>query len=218
MRLAVPADVPHLVDLLNCAFRQDPHIEWFIGCPRDSAMANSRRRALMRYLGVASISIGEAWLTDSGQAAAFWLRHDAKPRGARYMLANLGYLFGCGLTATLRSLKAEKDLTRRLPHSPYRFLWTIGVEEAARGTGQVRELLKPHLDKADQAGIPVFLETVVERNIAIYHHYGFEVECVYQVDTGLPVVFMRRSPISDTPCILCFVKQISPEKSSKYPR
>jgi GNAT superfamily N-acetyltransferase len=151
----------------------------------------------MRYLAVASISIGEAWLTDSGQAAAFWLRHDAKPHGARFMFANFGYLFGCGLKATRRSLRAEKDLSRRLPNGPFRFLWTIGVAETARGTGQVRELLEPHLQKADRAGIPVYLETVVERNIAIYRHYGFEVDNMYTVDTGLPVAFMRHSPVSN---------------------
>lgn len=197
MRLAVLADVPHLVDLLSHAFRQDPHIEWFIGCPRDSVVAINRRKALMRYLAVASISIGEAWLTDSGQAAAFWLRHDAKPHGAHFIFANFGYLFGCGLIATRRSLRAEKDLSRRLPNGPFRILWAIGVAETARGTGQVRELLEPHLQKADQTGIPVYLETTVERNIAIYRHYRFEVDYTYIVDTGLPVAFMRRSPASN---------------------
>ncbi len=193
MRHATPADLPHLVDLLSDAFRLDPHIDWFIGSPRRSRAAITRRRALMRYIAVGAISIGEAWLTDSGQAAALWLRHDAKPHGFRFMAANAGFLFMCGWTATRRSLRAEKELTCRLPLGPYRFLWTVGVAETARGTGQLRELFEPVLAEADRANVPVYLETAVPRNISIYRHYGFEPDYTYRVDNGLAIAFMHRS-------------------------
>ena len=190
------AEVPQFVQLLSKAFRVDPHVEWFIGRPRRSRVSDKRRLSLMNYLVEASRSIGEAWRSESGLSVALWLRNDAKPHGAAFLAANLGYLLSCGLGATLRSLRAESKLGKRLGKGPWLFLWTVGVDEAARGKGELRRLLEPKFSAADQSNIPIFLETAVERNVAIYRHYGFEVREEYEV-AGLAVAFMARPPRSE---------------------
>ena len=51
----------------------------------------------------------------------------------------------------------------------------LGVDPDHQGKGLGGALLQPALAKADQEGLPCYLETLEEKNLAFYGRHGFEV-------------------------------------------
>lgn len=54
------------------------------------------------------------------------------------------------------------------------YLALIGVDPDYAGKGIGSALLRPILAQADADGLPCYLETAEERNVAYYHKHGFE--------------------------------------------
>ena len=77
--------------------------------------------------------------------------------------------------STRRLLQFMTSVARRHPAQPYWYLENVGVEPALQGLGIGRQLLAPVLALADAAGLPCYLETQTERNVAWYRTLGFEV-------------------------------------------
>jgi GNAT superfamily N-acetyltransferase len=180
-------DTKEMVNILQVAFESDPLIAWFIGNPSDPQIAVQRRKALINYMCTASISIGQAWLSDDRKGVALWQRHDAEPAGWPFLKANMTYLFTCGLASTIRSLQMNDKAHSYFPKGAYLYLGMVGIHPDARGTGILKQLIEPQINKAQARGIPVVLETTSERNIAIYEHYGFQVMQTYSW-SGSPVI------------------------------
>jgi ribosomal protein S18 acetylase RimI-like enzyme len=63
----------------------------------------------------------------------------------------------------------------RLMHQPHWYLWALGVQPEAQGQGIGGDLLQYGLAQADGDGLPCYLETQTERNIAFYERFGFRV-------------------------------------------
>ena len=61
--------------------------------------------------------------------------------------------------------------------APFRhgFLQTIGVDPQFQGKGYAGRLLKPMLTRMDKEGLPCYLETLDEKNVPLYEHFGFRV-------------------------------------------
>ncbi len=55
------------------------------------------------------------------------------------------------------------------------FLELIGVIPEDQGKGYARDLLRPMMDRADREGLPCYLDTELDKNVAIYQRYGFKV-------------------------------------------
>jgi ribosomal protein S18 acetylase RimI-like enzyme len=58
---------------------------------------------------------------------------------------------------------------------PHWYLWVLGVTSGRQGQGLGGRLLAPVLARADAEGLPCYLETESERNVAFYTRHGFEV-------------------------------------------
>jgi ribosomal protein S18 acetylase RimI-like enzyme len=58
---------------------------------------------------------------------------------------------------------------------PHWYLWALGVDPPYQGQGVGGQLLQPVLAEADAAGLPCYLETETERNVAFYRKHGFDV-------------------------------------------
>jgi GNAT superfamily N-acetyltransferase len=71
----------------------------------------------------------------------------------------------------------EYAITVRTRVTPdrYWFLQILGVDPGYQGQGFSSRLLKPLLARADREGLPCFLETQAEKNVALYEHFGFRV-------------------------------------------
>jgi ribosomal protein S18 acetylase RimI-like enzyme len=63
----------------------------------------------------------------------------------------------------------------RLAPFKHWFLQAIGVAPQFQGQGYAGRLLRAMLARADEAGLPCYLETLEERNVRLYEHFGFAV-------------------------------------------
>jgi ribosomal protein S18 acetylase RimI-like enzyme len=84
---------------------------------------------------------------------------------------------------------------RQLMHSPYWYLWALGVDPEHHGRGIGSALIQPVLARADREGVPSYLEAVTEENVAFYTHRGFVVVGEERVLEGkIRVWLMARAP------------------------
>lgn len=74
---------------------------------------------------------------------------------------------------------------------PHWYLWALAVRPECQGQGLGGRLLVPQLEAAASAGLPCYLETQTERNVAFYARRGFQVVRSAQVK-GVRIWFMLR--------------------------
>jgi ribosomal protein S18 acetylase RimI-like enzyme len=80
------------------------------------------------------------------------------------------------------------------PSEPHWYLPWIGVPPKARGAGIGSILLRQGLARADDDGMPCYLEATSRRNAALYARHGFQVTGVV-IAPGYPhIIAMRRPP------------------------
>ncbi len=62
-------------------------------------------------------------------------------------------------------------------NAPFRhwYLSPIAVDPKFQGKGYASILLRAMLGRIDKEGLPVYLETHLEKNVAIYKHFGFKI-------------------------------------------
>lgn len=63
----------------------------------------------------------------------------------------------------------------RVVPDKYWYLQILAVAPAYQGRGLAGRLLRPMLARADREGLPVYLETQLQKNVTLYEHFGFKV-------------------------------------------
>lgn len=75
------------------------------------------------------------------------------------------------------------------------YLMVVGVSPEARGRGLGRALIEPVMERADNSGLPCYLETSQPDNVAFYEHLGFKnVVDLVEPQSGLRLWTFRRDP------------------------
>jgi GNAT superfamily N-acetyltransferase len=77
---------------------------------------------------------------------------------------------------------------------PHWYLMLIGVAPEWQGHGVGGALLQPGLTRADNEGVPCYLETGTKSNVRFYQRHGFEVVIEEDVPGGIYYWGMRRDP------------------------
>jgi ribosomal protein S18 acetylase RimI-like enzyme len=90
-----------------------------------------------------------------------------------------------------RSLKMIGVWAEHDPPKPHWHLGPIGVRPELQGRGIGKALLRVFLDTVDEQRLPAYLETDVDRNVALYGKFGFEVMAQAQIN-GVNNRFMWR--------------------------
>ena len=86
-------------------------------------------------------------------------------------------------------------LERVHPRAPAHFyLATLGVAPTAQGQGLGSRLLQPVLEICDRDGVPAYLESSKESNIAFYARHGFRVTGEIALPRGPKMWAMWREP------------------------
>lgn len=105
--------------------------------------------------------------------------------------------FGPDATARMLAmtgeLEAQHDRWMTEPHLRLEF---FGVEPAAQGRGIGVALAEHGHRRADERGLPCYLETFTEKNVRFYERSGYRVLGTYTVGDDVPVFAMRREPRS----------------------
>jgi ribosomal protein S18 acetylase RimI-like enzyme len=144
-----------------------------------------RERALQRLFGAVvgySLVYGLVHTTPAGEGAACWLSPgNTKVTLWRMLRTGLGLqraVAGFNPQARrefLAVLAYMDEVHKREAPGPHWYLWALGVEPGCQGQGIGGRLIQPVLTQADKEGVPCYLETQTERNVAFYQRRGFEV-------------------------------------------
>jgi ribosomal protein S18 acetylase RimI-like enzyme len=190
-----PACQREAAEVLARAFFNDPLIAHYLPDPdQRENLLPGLMRASIRYC----LLYGEVWAPADLSAAACWLppgQTDLRALGL--IRAGLGVVsLGIGWQALwrVRAIEAEVDrLHHRVMPGPHWYLMLLGVAPGRQGQGLGSRLIAPQLARAAAAGLPVYLETMTELDVAFYRKNGFEVGGEISIArSGLRVWAMRR--------------------------
>jgi ribosomal protein S18 acetylase RimI-like enzyme len=88
----------------------------------------------------------------------------------------------------------ERMEKRHPPDRSHWYLFILGTEPAAQGRGLGSALLAQVLARVDADGMPAYLESSSERNIAWYGRHGFEITGEVAIGGGPRIWLMWREP------------------------
>jgi GNAT superfamily N-acetyltransferase len=157
---------------LGDAFAEDPVFGWIGGFSDDA----KRMTHVMGAAIDARFRRGNplVFTTEGHEAAAIWDPPGAAGITTRELVRNLVPImrgFRTGLGRMSKLIEATESLR---PTEPHYYLFAIGVQRSAQGSGLGSALLRPMLHRCDDEGVPAYLENSKPRNEAFYARHGFE--------------------------------------------
>jgi GNAT superfamily N-acetyltransferase len=193
VRKAEPYDTTPLAHTLARAFDDDPVMSFLL--PDEGQRCRRLAKLFTLQLQSVHIPLGEAYTTSENAGAALWAppgRWRTPPSTVLRTLPRLLVILGHRLPTALRSTAAAEEVH---PSEPHWYLAVLGTEPASQGKGVGSALLAPVLQRCDREGVPAYLESSKERNIAFYARHGFEVTSTFDLPGGGPRVWpMWREP------------------------
>jgi len=192
VREATAADRETIAAALVSSFHDDPVMLHMVPKP---ASRPKKMRALFVSETTRSLKVGNVTTTTDGPAkgAAIWSAPGKWKLGGLELLGQVPLLFHLGLD-TPRSLALLSQVEKVHPSEPHWYLNILGTATEHQGKGVGSALIKPILSKCDEEGIPAYLESSKESNIAFYNRHGFEVTGEIQVKNGPKIWPMWRDP------------------------
>jgi len=176
MELVRSDQVEAAANTLAEAFWDDPLMQ--IVAPNEK-----KRTIVAPWFFAKSIAYGLRWgevsSNDDASAVAIWF-----PPGntditlGRMLRVGMGALpFRAGINGFVRFMRALSAVEKfhKAVKGPHWYLMAVGTSPSRQGTGLGSSLLQLGTSKADAAGIPCYLETATESNVAFYSKRGFEV-------------------------------------------
>ena len=196
VHLVRPGDVPAVAASLVRAFYDDPMLVYMFPDPR------TRGRALRRFftlqLRQTYMRTGLAYTTEECRSTALWMPPRAGPPGIRDVIAQLPMLLILGRRAGA-ALRLVQLVESRHPQGAA-LLPGRARHRSAVATKRLRlGRPGPVLDICDREGLPAYLESSKESNLAFYRHHGFEVTGELSVPEGsVRLWLMWREPLGPT--------------------
>jgi ribosomal protein S18 acetylase RimI-like enzyme len=136
---------------------------------------------LMSLAVLPSLRYGEVHASSPNmEGIAVWMPSDIYPISIWKLLrsAPLSVIVGFGKHGgyKMKDLGQYIDtLHGRLAPFKHIYLQSIGVDPRFQGKGHAGRLLRHMLYRMDAAGLPCYLETLEEKNVRLYEHFGFVV-------------------------------------------
>jgi len=165
-------------EMLCKAFRDYPVFTYFYP---GEAKRNRMQPAVFRGLVRSGMKHGEVYATSPAlEGAAVWFGPDSQhdSRWEYFWSGQFFTMMFTGRETLARQITFSKYASEvRMRSVPKRhwYLQMLGVDPNYQGRGYASKLLKPMLARADREGVPCFLETQAEKNVAFYEHFGFRV-------------------------------------------
>jgi ribosomal protein S18 acetylase RimI-like enzyme len=188
-RLLVPTDNLDVAQTLARAFQNESGWSYVIPDPKLRAQ---------RLIGAFRLFLrdehrkGAVFGTDGFEAVTLWRgpgeAHDGIWDTARLMLPFLRVL----RYSIFRGLEVAGLIEKHLPKEPVWYLHYAGCDPAYQGQGFGGAAIRAGLDRADEDGLPAYLETADEKNVALYRNFGFEVKHSWHVPEGPQFWGMQR--------------------------
>jgi ribosomal protein S18 acetylase RimI-like enzyme len=158
------------------AFADDPLLELIAPDPA------RRARIGPKFLGAVleyGMRHGRVWAYEDAAAVAIWLHPESgpmtMPRMLRAGMWRAPLDFGLdGTNRLFKALSATEPFHKQV-HGPHWYLMTVGTQRARQGQGLGSQLVEMGTSRADEAGVPCYLETGTDSNIGFYRKRGFEI-------------------------------------------
>ena len=173
-RRATIDDAGTLSRLFAAAFTHDPVMDWI------ARPAPHRARALEQFffwlLRVRAIPHGEVWMSADASACAAWLPPgaDATAGGLLEQLKLMPlFVRLCGLPRLLRGSAMADAMEKNHPQVDHFYLAFIAVAPRLQGLGLGGAILEATVKRADEAGMPAYLENSNPKNTRLYERAGF---------------------------------------------
>ncbi len=193
-----PNDIGAACKVLGLAFADNPNT--LVVARGDRARAQRMTESGVRFTKLGRRSSHVLVAEDKGTVVGVlntieWpdcqLRMSEKLKIAPSMIRVTG--LGLPRAFTMMSVWAKHD-----PRVQHWHVGPIGVHPGRQGRGIGKALLAAFLDMADAQGSPAYLETDVDRNVALYEKFGFKV--IEQEDiSGVNNRFMWREAGARSP-------------------
>ena len=129
-------------------------------------------------------------------AFAMWCPPGSLPRPAREQAVSLLRASRL-LPRSVHRWKAARllmEVERVHPRFPHWYLALLGTDPSAQGRGLASSLLAPVLAECDAEGLPAYLETQKESNVAWYARHGFRETGRVELPGCPPVWCLTREP------------------------
>ncbi len=106
------------------------------------------------------------------------------------------FTFGwTGLRNYLAMSAVDERVQAQYMNSPHWYLSQLCTDPSKQRQGIASALIRPVLDRADESGVPCYLETLTEKNVQFYSKRGFSVVWEGVMPRGGPRSWaMRREP------------------------
>jgi len=193
---------PAVIAALARAFYDDPLFGFFV----PNLLKQMKSLTSFMNSGVKDARpFGDVWVAradDKVAGAAVWLPPGAYPRNTRremltYIrtlptLAYTGKRIGRAM-ALLAAVDKEHHELREL-HGPHYYLAILGTDPEFQRSGAGTTVLAPVLERCDAEGLPAYLETQKEANIAYYARHRFELVQKLEVTDCPPIWTLLRQP------------------------
>jgi ribosomal protein S18 acetylase RimI-like enzyme len=190
-----PKDLDTPIAVATRAFWDDPMFNHF------TRNLLTQHKNLPRFFGATLSdcqSHGEVWQAKLGPTVAgvaAWLPPGVFPpsSGTRALRQGLQVVPSVLRTDKRRTLfKLLNELTARHPHEEHWYLAVLATDPLFQGKGVGKSLVEPMLNRADDVGVPTYLETQKESNLAYYQRFGFDIVDEFSVDECPPIWTMQR--------------------------
>lgn len=191
VRMAGTDDRDRIVALLAAAFAEDPAMAYIFPDPRD------RARRLPRLFGLlfdAEALNGLRLVTAGGEAATFWRAPGRASDGILAMLLHAWPMWRALGGSIGRALAVSNAIAAHFPAEAAWYLHVAGCDPAAQGRGFGAAAVRAGLDRVAGSGLPSYLETATEKNLAFYRALGFEITDEWRVPKGGPRFWSMRRP------------------------
>ena len=190
-------DRPAVIGALTRAFYDDPLFEFFL----PNQVHQTKGALAFMAAGLADAApFGDIWVARTvGKvaSAAVWLPPAGYPRSRKRDLMTVVRGFpafihsGARAFASVRLLN-EVDKVHHEVGEPHYYLAILGTDPLFRRAGAASAALQPVLDRCDHEGLPAYLETQREENLAYYAHHGFEMRRTVDIRGVPPMWTMLR--------------------------
>jgi len=190
-RVATELDLRTIGATSTRAFVGDPVWEWL--APR----ARSWKRGMpfvFRMVAAEHLGHQTVWVTPDVTAVAVWAPPGHRTNQLRETLnaPRLAMVFG---TKSLAGLRFYAAIRQAHPTEPHWYLALLATDPAHQGKGHGSVVLQPTLDRCDDNGLPAYLESSKESNVAYYRRHGFELQRELRpIASGPAVWLMWREP------------------------
>lgn len=164
-------------DVLSRAFQNDPLFTYFL--PNEVERENKLPH-LFEFIIRYTIKYGEVFAPSPDlEGIALWLpseKADMSPWGMlRSGVLSMPFKMGMGFMRTMMSyMEYATEIHKRWAPFEHWYLCLIGVAPTFQGKGYASAMLKPMFSRMDTERIPCYLETLSQKDVSIYRHYGFE--------------------------------------------